>query len=257
MDKYEIVSRDLTFDFSGAARPWLNQDAYLTHMFNASSLFLPYVEGFVNYAVHNAMQSVEDKKLLADCRQFIQQETLHAREHVKYNGVLGFYGFSCSDIVQSIKNKLKRIRMKWTILSVLGAAAGFECFTAIISQVVLEEGLLNQADENLKRFWRWHMTEELEHKTVLMDLYHYLGGGYFRRISILTLVLIGYCCYGMRIYFNLLRVGHLSRWKGLACICGKKSFFRKSLIQAFRCYHYRYHPRLMRTDHLRAEDFSA
>ena len=122
----------------------------------------------------------------------------------------------------------------------LAFAVAFECFTSIISHIVLQHHLLLQSDETMARFWQWHMVEELEHQSVLIQLYHEMGGGYFRRVSILTLVLFYYCFFGFRIDFGLLRVDRASYIKGLMTACGRQSFFIRSLIKVLRCYKRRY-----------------
>ncbi len=246
----KIYPRDLQFDFCNAARPWLNNDIYLTHMFNTPSIVLPYVEGLVNFSVKNLLHTVQDKDLHEHCLNFVKQETFHSREHVKYNKVLLKNGFTFDKVIQQIRRKLQYVKYKWSPLSILAIGVGFECFTSIISITVLENNSLDKADDILKHFWLWHMMEELEHKSVLMDLYHQSGGGYFRRITIFTLVLISYCYYGWKIYSTFLKLENLSLINGLSYATRKSSFFRKSLLGALKCYRYRYHPNKIKTDHL-------
>lgn len=132
----------------------------------------------------------------------------------------------------------------------LAVAAGFENFTMTISQIVLTDDLLINSENDVVRFWKWHMMEELEHKSILMDLYIQMGGGYFRRVAIYTIVLIYYCYYGLKIYFDLLKASHASRWLGLQCVFRKNSFFIKSIFKSFQYYRYHYHPNKSKTKHL-------
>lgn len=213
-------------------------------------MVLPYVEGFVNFTVINVLNKVGDKNLNSACQAFLKQESLHAREHIKYNTMLNKHGYFCSEIVNSLRNKFSRMKNKWSPLSLLAVAAGFECFTSIMSKFVLEDQVLTQYNEPADRFWKWHMMEELEHKSVLMDLYNHLGGGYIRRISILSLVLYCYCYYSAKIYINLLRTDNKPVIKGLLFACRKDSFFRKSLIKSLSCYRFHFHPRQIETDEL-------
>lgn len=242
LSKYSITPRDRTFNFSSAGTAWLNQDAYLTHMFNTSSLLLPYVEGLVNYAVYQVSDRIQQKELQIACSQFIKQESNHTREHLKYNQALRVHGYSHDAVLKKFKSNLKTIKHAGSPLTVLAVAVGFECFTAIICHIVLDQGLLKTSETNMRAFWEWHMQEELEHKAVLMDLYKEAGGGYFRRISVLAVVLIGYCYYALKIYLRFLRVNKLSIFKGLLVACGRKSFFRKSLVASLHCFRIGYHP---------------
>jgi predicted metal-dependent hydrolase len=230
------------FDFSQAATAWLDNDVYLTHLFNAPSLVFPHVEGFVNYAVYMSMQKMTDKMSCKKYQDFMDEETRHAKEHVRYNKILASHGF-CSDAeVNAVKQKLQKIRKKWSLLSILAVAVGFESLTLMLSKVALEENLMAHAEKNMQQFWLWHMQEEVAHKDVLMDLYQQMGGGYFRRIVMLTLVLGNYCYYGTKIYLNLLKIHKVSAVKGLRTMFGRKSFFVKGLILSLQCYGYRYHP---------------
>lgn len=246
----EIIPRDLKFNFSLAATAWLNNDVYLSQMFNAPSIVLPEIECFVNYAVYHALGHIKDKTLHEHCLNFIKQEARHAKTHIQYNSTLKDAGLSCDKVVNKLKQHLQKIKKRWSLLSILAVAVGFESFTMTISKIVLEKDLLRHSEKDINQFWRWHMMEELEHKQVLIDLYLQMGGGYFRRVAIFTLVLLNYFYYGLKIYFKFLSVNKASKWKGLRCIFSKNSFFLKSVIQSLRFYHYNYHPNKLNTDHL-------
>ena len=234
--------RDYHFDFSSAPFAWANNDIYLSHMFNAPSIVLPYVESFVNYAVHISMHKIQDESLRESYDHFIHQESNHAREHIKYNQSLMENGFSCDVLVNAVRNKLQRIKKRWSLLSVLAAAAAFEHLAMSISKVVLEGAVLNNAENNMRCFWSWHMMEEVEHKNVLMDLYLQMGGGYFRRVTIYTYILFHSVFYGARVYLSLVDKSHVSRLKGMRYLFGRKSFLLKSIFFSLRYYQYNYHP---------------
>lgn len=235
------MNKNSRFDFSAAKTTWLDQDVYLTHLFNAPSLVFPYVESFVNTAVDNL--EIEDGLLRQQCQQFIDEESSHAKEHVKYNQVLHESGYDFVSVRNAIRKKLQMVKTSWSPLSRLAVAVGFEHLTLNISKVVLQNNLLSAAENNMKSFWLWHMKEEIGHKDVLMDLYLYLGGGYWRRVFIFTLVWLHYGYYGTKIYLRLIKIDGGSKLKGLCYLFGKQSFFIRSLIYGLRCYRFRYHPR--------------
>lgn len=99
MMHFPIVPRSYKFDFSLAGGAWLNNDIYLTHMFNTSSIVLPEIECFVNFAVCKGMKQINDTMLREQCVNFIQQEVLHAKSHLQYNAILKEYGFSHDEVV--------------------------------------------------------------------------------------------------------------------------------------------------------------
>lgn len=243
-----ITPRDLHFDFSSMNQPWIKNNPFLAHMFNAPSLGLPYMEGFVNYVAKRCMGQITDKKLLIRCLDFIQQETFHAREHVKYNQKLKEQGYSADGIIEHLKINLSHIKNRWSLLSLLAVGVGFECLTAVMSKTVIEDHVLAQADREIQQFWCWHMQEELEHRSVLFDLYRALGGGYCRRTGMYTLVIIYYCYYTLRIYLSLLKRDKAPLGRGLCFTVNKKSFFRKSIIKSLKFYRFKYHPSAIRVD---------
>lgn len=119
-----------------------------------------------------------------------------------------------------------------------------------ISRIVLEKNILCQSKNDITQFWRWHMMEELEHKEVLIDLYKKMGGGYFRRISVFSLVLINYFYYGLKIYFKFLSLARISKFQGLRRIFSRNSFFLQSVLESLKFYRYHYHPSKLDTNHL-------
>jgi predicted metal-dependent hydrolase len=246
----EIIPRDLNFDFSLAATAWLNNDICLTHMFNTPSIVLPQIECFVNFAVYHCLDHINDITFREQCFNFIKQESRHAKTHMQYNSILRNANYFCDEVVNKLKHKLQKIKKKWSLISILAVAVGFESFTMTISKIVLEENILGNSDNDINQFWRWHMMEELEHKQVLFDLYQQMGGGYVKRITIFTLVLINYFYWGLKIYFKFLNINKVSKLKGLKYIFSKNSFFLKSVIQSLKFYRYNYHPNKLNTDHL-------
>jgi predicted metal-dependent hydrolase len=231
------------FDFSTVPHYWLKDSPEETYLFNAPSLILPAVEGMVNAAALRALPHITDEKLKHLCEQFIQEERAHAKQHAQYNQhFLKQYGF-IKKIIARFKVRLKQTRVTCSSSSLLALAVGCECFAGIISHTVLSRHVLEKGHPVMKAFWTWHMTEELQHRAVLMDVYRHLGGGYIRRICCLTVVILVYLNYGAKIYFGLLKKDNIPFWRGLQAAWGHQSFFRKSVIATLKCYGLSYHPR--------------
>jgi predicted metal-dependent hydrolase len=63
----------------------------------------------------------------------------------------------------------------------LAITAAYEHFTAVLGDITLksmdtQSDWLKHADPALQILWRWHASEECEHKAVAFDLYQSLGG---------------------------------------------------------------------------------
>lgn len=251
MAKIDVLTiRDIHFDFTQMPRFWLNGDVYVTHMFNASSVGFPAVEQFVIQAVKSYIDKIQLQELHTACLGLIKQEAMHSREHGQYNQRLIEQKYDVAFFAESLHRTLHKLKKKYSPLFILAVALGFESFTTIVCKQILEKDILLSIDNETKRFWKWHTMEELEHKSVLMDLYKYVGGGYVLRVSALTLVLLAYCYYGIRIYSNFLRHDKVSVLKGLVNLFWKNTFFVKSLLKALACYRYSYCPGKLDCDHL-------
>lgn len=125
-DEKHIIPRDLHFDFSLAATTWLNEDFYLTQMFNAPSIALPYIESFVNFTAVSCLGKFNDIPLHVRCLDFVRQESLHAREHVKYNKILSKQGLANQEVIVKLTRKLNKIKRNGSLLSMLAVAAGLK-----------------------------------------------------------------------------------------------------------------------------------
>jgi predicted metal-dependent hydrolase len=246
----QIMPRDYHFDFSSMAKKWLNNNLYTTHMFNSPSIGVPYIEGLVNFAVKQALPKISDKQMLEECLNFVTQETSHSREHIKYNRQLNQLGYHADNIANNIKKKLIHFKKKSSLLTVLAMAAAFENLAGAVSITVFEDNILEHADPMIKDFWEWHLMEELEHKTIVFDLYQHLGGGYLRRILIYTITMIYYCYYSLKIYLSFVKKDGGSKIKGFLFVSSRKSFFMKSLFRSLIFYKFKFHPNQILTSHL-------
>lgn len=222
-----------TFDFSSMHKHWLSHDAYATHLFNASSLGLPSMEGLVIFAAKQFQKKIREETLKTEVDRFINEEAAHSRAHIFYNRTLVHQGYGCQQIITSLNAHLKKIKQHWSPLSILAFAVAFENFTAIICKSILDEKLLGAALTSPQTFWRWHLQEEIGHQHVLKNLYQHMEGGRWRKMFINWFVLMGYSYYGLKIYMELLHIDQVPRYKGLWYLLSKHSFFIRGLIKAF------------------------
>lgn len=237
-----ITVRDLHFDFSDTPAYWLNNDPYLTHMLNASSPAFPYLEGFVIYTVKQSLSQIKSTHLRESCFLFLQQEANHAAEHVAYNQMLEQQGYQFVHIINNLKNTLQFAKKHCSALTLLALSVGLEALTTMLSKTILEKGILNNNETAPAHFWRWHLQEELEHRSVLFDLYREAGGGYIRRISMLTIILTIYCYFSLRLFCCLLSKDKLSTFIGLKYLFTKNIFFLSGIMKLIQCYRLWYHP---------------
>ncbi len=181
-----IPVRQLHVDFAaGFPRWWNNGEPYLSHYWNSFSMLFPLGERHTIDIARDCLVDLETSNrpvLLADARAFIGQEAAHRRVHIEYNQVLDAQGYS-NNVEPLLKWQLHQARRR-SLCTQLAMGAAFEHWTTTIADFNLGTPTRNDGMAELpRRVWEWHGAEESEHKSVLFDLYLWIGGGYWRRIA--------------------------------------------------------------------------
>lgn len=200
---YEIIPRNVSFDWQTAPLHWLRDDPFASHVVNEFSYLLNQGEKFFCNAFREALPHVTDAKLRRDVKGFIKQEAIHSRAHFdSIEAYLKRLGLDAGPFEKD--NALlfdralakdpfgikvpKFLAKRWLIIRV-GVVAAVEHFTAAMGMYVLEaDWERSGADPVVADLFRWHGAEEVEHRTVAYDLYRHLGGGWMMRIFILMMV---------------------------------------------------------------------
>jgi uncharacterized protein len=155
-----------------ASRHWVRQDAFATALFNAFSAVFPHGEAFMARSVHHWQSQLPDN-LAADARNFVHQESSHAREHGRMNEVLIDAGYDIEPLERTIKSFVSLFRGR-SEMTCLTATMCIEHFTSIIAAETLKnDHHLAGADPELHELWVWHAIEEIEHKAVAFDVWNY------------------------------------------------------------------------------------
>ncbi|MCG8670872.1 MAG: metal-dependent hydrolase, partial [Pseudomonadales bacterium] len=197
---------------------WMGDSVWFTQLFNALSILIPEAERFMIKAMRRAVESVDDDALKDECRAFIIQEAHHHKIHDQLNEVLIRQGYSLQGDIRETK-RLFKFFGKLPLRFQLAISCALEHLTATLSSLGLSEmdGFFEIGHPKMFDLWQWHGAEELEHKTVMYDLYYKVGGGYLQRVTaaVLTLLIGGF--YLFVIHLRLMRqhhrmedLGHLS-----------------------------------------------
>ena len=196
------------FNFSGnKIRYWLNGSVYLTHTYNTASLILPVLEKyFIECFQRNKKELDLEHEKEQELKLFIQQEASHGIEHQNFNHLLEEQGYPVKRIEKMISEKIGRIKSKWSVKNQFALIAAAEHLTHILSHCILKNpSYFNGAQAEIKKLWEWHATEEIEHKSVALNVYIAADGGYWRRISIMILVSIKLFYLVNKIHFILVK----------------------------------------------------
>lgn len=195
----QIQARKVHFDLSDIPVEWIPGHPVASTMINLFNMVLPAAEHWFVKAFNEALPLVKDPKLADEMRGFIGQEATHAaahdeviREYLIGNGVdpapmleLVEYMFekvlaptTSADPKRQLSNLCERL---WLI-------AAIEHYTAVLGDFALnstwdEHG----ADPTIVDLFRWHGSEEVEHRNVAHDVAVYFHNSYPDRIRAMAL----------------------------------------------------------------------
>jgi predicted metal-dependent hydrolase len=166
-----ITPRDLRVDRNTRnARWWHGGDPVATAYFNALSAAFPQGETFFIESVRRYRDSVHEP-LREQIAAFVQQESMHTREHVVFNKLLRTAGYDTTAMDVETRRRVDEARARPPVVQ-LALTVALEHFTAIMAHSLLtEREPLPGAPEDIVRLWQWHAIEEIEHKAVAYDTF--------------------------------------------------------------------------------------
>ena len=164
-----ITPRDRRFGRDEATpRWWHGGRPEASAFYNALSATFPVGEAFFVESVRKFRDGAEPQ-LAEEIKAFTTQEVIHSREHLAFNSRAADAGYDLTLLDQRVERRLAVTRAKPPIVS-LAATMALEHFTAILAHELLADPRhLAGADPATAALWRWHASEEIEHKGVAYD----------------------------------------------------------------------------------------
>ncbi|GAA4154190.1 metal-dependent hydrolase [Actinomadura keratinilytica] len=194
-----IKPRRVSFDWSDTPLHWIPGDPVATHIINSFHIVLPEGEKWFIQCVRDARPHITDERLLEEIKGFIGQEMVHARSHQGVlDRVLAANGIDVSPITEQaargnaerparMAELKKRSPRAWRrrLRFELAAVAAIEHYTAVLGQWIMDNRRLDAdgADPTMLDLLRWHGAEEVEHRSVVFDVYRAMGGRYPMRVA--------------------------------------------------------------------------
>ncbi len=249
-DDVHIEPRDLRFELGNHLQGnWCAGDAFRTDFANALSLSFPRGEKFFVDSVRRYNDQITDPKLKREEQQFVQQESMHRREHERYNQTLCDAKGYVKDDIESIY--VKRIEQSSELppLVQLAITVCLEHFTALFAHGVLtDDRWLEDVDDDLSKLWLWHALEETEHKSVAFDVYLAVGGSRRLLRTTMRVVLVRFFRNTFRTMRKMQRAEKrpmqpIAYWfRGLRFLFGRRGLLmrQKGLFRAF--FYDEFHP---------------
>ena len=231
--KEPIQKRKVSIDFDEQIdRHWLNGDAILSRYFDSFSIAFPEAERMMIDTVRDMGSELSDETLKSEAKAFIFQEAQHSLVHANYNQYIRKQGVDLNPLEAFISRWLRWARMNMSLKTRCGMGAGIEHFTTLIAEHFIASGVLQKGDPKMRALWEWHALEELEHRSVLFDVYTKgASGGYIRRILIFIVGLVFVHHMSMKCTYAMLQAdGYTKNWS-LRFKVWKSLFGRQGILR--------------------------
>lgn len=147
---------------------WCDNSPVRTHFLNAWSILFPAWEKVFAAVANHHKPNIDDLSLVKRIEKFVDQETAHANAHHKHN--------ERSEITELEKQQERRAQVAMRKLGHpmwLATMVSIEHLAACCSRTFLK--LYGHREEREFKLFAWHAREELEHKSLAMDLWTSLG----------------------------------------------------------------------------------
>ena len=155
------------------------------------SMTLPFLEPYLIRSMKAALEKTTDKNVANEVKQFMGQEAQHFKQHKKVNDLIKacFPGDSgLTKIEAQMEADYQRFTKTKSLKFNLAYAEGFEAATCAFARTEMEflqfENIVEIKGSELSRLFYWHLTEEVEHRTVTFNIYQHLYGDYFYRLFV-------------------------------------------------------------------------
>lgn len=169
----------------GLGGAWNPAQPLFSHIVNAASLAMPFLEPYLIATMRQARARLDDPALIADVDQYIGQESAHYRQHQQFNRRLADMGYASVAASESVlKADYQALASDRSFSFNLAYAEGFEAMALAIGHMLVEDRvyLFGEGDPAVASLILWHFVEEIEHKCVTFDVFEALDGRYAWRI---------------------------------------------------------------------------
>jgi uncharacterized protein len=165
---------------------FIKDDPEMSFMFLGAWMMLPYLEPFLIRTMRDALPHIRDAKLKEDLKRFCAQEGEHFKQHAKANDLIRALHPSYEalrPLERELDEELKAFTKNKPLKFKLAYAEGFESMTSAMSRAQFEVGLYDRTSSPLADLAKWHVMEELEHRSVAFDIYEHVVGSWFYRMK--------------------------------------------------------------------------
>ncbi len=186
MHPQAMTVRRMRFSYASTMKgTWNPKRPEFSHVVNAASLAMPFLEPYLIETMRKAKERIQDPQLLKEVDLYIGQESTHFRQHQQFNKRLAEQGYTAVPRHEAVlKIDYDAFAASRSFTFNIAYAEGFEAMALTIGHMLVEERefLFAGADPAVSSLVLWHFVEEIEHKCVTYDVFKALDGRYRWRI---------------------------------------------------------------------------
>jgi predicted metal-dependent hydrolase len=198
----QIHARNVAFDASNSPLHWIPGHPVASHMVSLLNIVLPAAERWFVSTYNEALPLVKDARLADDMRGFIGQEAVHADTHERMlHEFMEANGVNPRPILKQVNYIIGKVLAPSTsrdpnrrynqLCERLWLIAGLEHYTALLGDFALNCAWDRYGgDPTMVDLFRWHGSEEVEHRCVAHDVATYFNDSYPARIRAMVLAMV-------------------------------------------------------------------
>ena len=191
----------MAFDVSAAPLHWIPGHPVASHMVSLLNIVLPAAERWFVATFSEALPLVKDERLAEQMRGFIGQEAVHADTHERaLHEFMERQGVDPQPVLDQVEFIVGKVLAPSTsadpkrrfnqLCERLWLIAAVEHYTALLGDFALNSTWDDYgADPTMVDLYRWHGSEEVEHRCVAYDVATYFHDSYLARIRAMTLAM--------------------------------------------------------------------
>ena len=156
-----------------------------SHIVNAASLAMPYLEPYLIETMRQARGKTSDPALIREIDLYIGQEAAHFRQHQQFNKRLAALGYTSVPAMEAkLKADYQAFGRDRSFAFNLAYAEGFEAMALALGHMLINDRkhLFGDGEPAVASLILWHFVEEIEHKCATYDVFKALDGRYGWRL---------------------------------------------------------------------------
>ena len=151
---------------------WCDNNPFATSLLEALSFATPALESFFIRTIVDILPELKEHDRIEQCRRFIQEESIHSREHRKFNTALVEYLGTHPLGLYALQGGLKIARHRLSLRSRLQLVAAMEHCSTVLSLAYLDsQESWDIGSEYASVLFAGHAAEEVAHRSVAFEIW--------------------------------------------------------------------------------------